>query len=98
MRPYLKGVYKNQRWAIVNALPFDHCSKPLRQVAQSLLPNPAIGIGKYEHICTHLQSSHLRADRRTANKRDEWLKPTKWRKLERKPLSGPISLVVTEAI
>lgn len=29
---------------------------------------------------------------------DEWLKPTKWRKLERKPLSGPISLIVAEAI
>jgi ubiquinone/menaquinone biosynthesis C-methylase UbiE len=29
---------------------------------------------------------------------DEWLKPTKWRKLERKPLSGPISLIVSEAI
>ena len=29
---------------------------------------------------------------------DEWLKATKWRKLERKPLSGPISLIVAEAI
>jgi ubiquinone/menaquinone biosynthesis C-methylase UbiE len=29
---------------------------------------------------------------------DEWLKPTKWRKLERKPLSGSISLIVAEAI
>jgi ubiquinone/menaquinone biosynthesis C-methylase UbiE len=29
---------------------------------------------------------------------DKWLKLTKWRKLERKPLSGPISLIVAEAI
>ena len=50
MRPYLKGVYKNQRWAIVNALPFDHCSKPLRQVAQSLL-QPR---NRHRQIRTHL--------------------------------------------
>jgi hypothetical protein len=29
---------------------------------------------------------------------DEWLKQTKWRKLERKPLSGSNSLIVAEAI
>ena len=29
---------------------------------------------------------------------DEWLKLTEWRKLQRKPLPGPISLIVAEAI
>jgi methylase of polypeptide subunit release factors len=29
---------------------------------------------------------------------DEWLEQTKWRKLERKPLAGPHSLIVAEAI
>jgi hypothetical protein len=29
---------------------------------------------------------------------DEWLRQTGWRKLERKPLAGPFSLIVAEAV
>jgi hypothetical protein len=40
----------------------------------------------------------ISGERQTYSEQDEWLKLTKWQKLERKPLSGPISLIVAEAV